>query len=327
VAKEEVKWQEAQRAFEKQRTQEILETQAHQEWQTHYELAQREKLRKTAEKREKQQRVAAYLKTSALAVPEDGHPIRCSKNKKKLPPKEELPEDGTTQAILRLQKQEQILRGQYKKVAKQIIKISAKAGEEKGKRRRIGDGERQSGHFLRENGKLRIKQEIGETETSSDSEEERETFSALSRATEAQETATDDSEDDRVSCSVQGHGHARAVRQGRRKKLMTLDRYEGGDWEMYMIHFETVSQHNEWNEADKLAYLKGAMKGTTLRLLKGRKVWTFDSLCKEMASQYGTGGNTRQFENDLRVRKRGVSETLDEYYREKHSLLMRAYPD
>src|SRR6266516_1921618 len=69
------------------------------------------------------------------------------------------------------------------------------------------------------------------------------------------------------------------------------------------------------------------MKGTTFRLLKGKKVWTFDSLCKEMASQYGTGGNTRQFENDLRVRKREVSETLDEYYREKHILLIRAYPD
>src|SRR6266516_4770567 len=69
------------------------------------------------------------------------------------------------------------------------------------------------------------------------------------------------------------------------------------------------------------------MKGTTFRLLKGKKVWTFDSLCKDRASQCGNGGNTRQFENDLRVRKREVGETLDEYYREKHILLMRAYPD
>src|SRR6266516_4094840 len=218
-------------------------------------------------------------------------------------------------AAEKLHEEENRLEELRNEVARQINTMKPPHSEEKRRkvRKDTWEGDRQRGQ------KTELRRPRSDSDQSlnpSDSEEDGEFFTPHVEIHAGRRGRG--SEDDRVSCST-----ARIVK---RKKAMILDRYEGGDWEMYMIHFENVSQHNGWDNQEKLAYLKSAMKGATLQLLRGKREWTFDSLCREMANQYGTSGNTRQYENDLRVRRRGIKEPLEDYDRAMHVLLMKAYP-
>src|SRR6266516_4595666 len=134
-------------------------------------------------------------------------------------------------AAEKLQEEENRLEELRNEVARQINTIKPPHSEEKRRRARKDpwEGDRQRGQ------KTELRRPRSDSDQSmnpSDSEEDGEFFTPHAEIHAGRRGRG--SEEDRVSCS---QSQARAVK---RKKAMILDRYEGGDWEMYMIHFEKV---------------------------------------------------------------------------------------
>ena len=57
-------------------------------------------------------------------------------------------------------------------------------------------------------------------------------------------------------------------------------KYKGEEqcWEAFIMEFENAAEANEWNDTDKLVYLKTSLQGEATITLKEQSKWTFDKL-------------------------------------------------
>jgi len=105
-------------------------------------------------------------------------------------------------------------------------------------------------------------------------------------------------------------------------------RYNGNSpWETFLIQFENASIYNDWNRDDKLHQLKGCLEGQAAQTMAGLdKDASYVELCEELKLCFGVEGNETQAEAQLRLRKRGKNEKLQDLYQDIQRLVLLAYP-
>ena len=115
-----------------------------------------------------------------------------------------------------------------------------------------------------------------------------------------------------------------------RKPRMLPDKYNGTtSVESFFAQFETCARYNEWNERDKVAYLKWCLSGTAAQLL-----WdigpsarlTYNELVRKIRQRFGSEGQEERYQTELRTRRRKRGESLQSLYQDIRRLMSLAYP-
>src|SRR6266516_2313240 len=134
--------------------------------------------------------------------------------------------------------------------------------------------------------------------------------------------------DVRVSCSKsKGKENVKTCKCKRYGNHLKLVQYDGKtSLETFMIQFQTCCDYNGWNEREKEAQLKMALKDGALNVLLGNaENLNFDGIMKDLQNSFGTKGLEAQYESDLKNRRRKKNESMKGYYQEMHRLSSLAY--
>ena len=114
-----------------------------------------------------------------------------------------------------------------------------------------------------------------------------------------------------------------------RRDYLKLEKYDGTTpLEVFLYQFDNCSEYNRWTEVEKLANLKGALKGTAAQVLLGTRGSTcrYAELRDELSKCFGVEGHTAQFRALLKARRRQPDESLRALYQDICRLLLLAYP-
>ena len=110
---------------------------------------------------------------------------------------------------------------------------------------------------------------------------------------------------------------------------MKCEKFDGSvSLDIFLCQFYTCADYNGWTDVDKLAQLKGALRGRAAQILVGCAAgsWQFSELVSKLQAQFGTAEQSTQFRNQLRVRRRGRNESLQDLYLEISRLVALAHP-
>jgi transposase InsO family protein len=115
----------------------------------------------------------------------------------------------------------------------------------------------------------------------------------------------------------------------KRQDFIKLEKYDGSSpLETFLVHLNTCSGYNGWNEDEKLAQLKAALRGPAAQvLLSDKSTLTFENVVSDLKDNFGTDGMEAQFESQLRLRRRRKGEDLRSLYQDIHRLILQAYPN
>ena len=115
----------------------------------------------------------------------------------------------------------------------------------------------------------------------------------------------------------------------RRRADLKLDKFDGrGPLEVFFYQFDNCSEHNEWDESEKLSQLKGALKDAAAQIMMGDQGegWTYEQLRGELQKCFGLEGHKSQYRNQLKIRRRQKGESLRALYQDVSHLLLLAHP-
>ena len=114
------------------------------------------------------------------------------------------------------------------------------------------------------------------------------------------------------------------------KSRMVPDRFDGRTPVLdYLSHFEACCEVNRWSKEEATQYLAASLRGSAVKLLTqqtGRRL-TYDELVDRLKRRYGPGGKADVFLAELRQRRRGPKETIQELGQTIRDLTVLAYPD
>ena len=121
------------------------------------------------------------------------------------------------------------------------------------------------------------------------------------------------------------------LERNNRRPNITPDRYSGKVWwREYHRHFESCREVNGWNEEQSARYLSASLQGNALRILgdasPGHKR-TYGELVKLLERRFGSGRQSENYLVELRHRRQGPRESLQELGQAIHELTLRAYPE
>ena len=122
------------------------------------------------------------------------------------------------------------------------------------------------------------------------------------------------------------------MRNGRRpsrRDHIKCDKYDGNSpWDLSLLHFETVSEHNGWSEVEQLSQLKAALRGTAMQVLQHGKAAgpTLPQLKELLQQRFGDSQQTSRYRIELKSRRRRRGETLQSLYTDVSRLAMLAHP-
>jgi transposase InsO family protein len=114
-----------------------------------------------------------------------------------------------------------------------------------------------------------------------------------------------------------------------RKDWIKCDKYDGSvSLDIFLCQFYTCADYNGWNEADQLSQLKAALRGRAAQVLIGEpgSAMTLKELIDKLQHQFGTEGQSAQYRNQLRMRRRARGETLQQLYLDINRLVTLAHP-
>ena len=136
--------------------------------------------------------------------------------------------------------------------------------------------------------------------------------------------------DDRSRRSrVSSRSPYRTEGERRRRMDLKLDKFDGKEsLEVFLLQFDNCSEHNEWDESEKLSQLKGALKESAAQVMMGNQEeeWTYKDLRKELQKCFGLEGHKSQYRNQLKIRRRQKGESLRALYQDVSHLLLLAHP-
>lgn len=115
------------------------------------------------------------------------------------------------------------------------------------------------------------------------------------------------------------------------RPLMTPDRYNGTTaWQEYYQHFEACREVNEWSEEIAAHFLIASLKGSALRVisdLDSHQKGSYRELIRLLDRRFGPGQQAENYLIELRHRKQGQKESLQELGQTIHELAVKAYPE
>ena len=111
---------------------------------------------------------------------------------------------------------------------------------------------------------------------------------------------------------------------------MVPDRFDGRTPVLdYLSQFKACCEVNRWSKEEATQYLAASLRGSAVKLLTqqtGRRL-TYDELVDRLKRRYGPGGKADVFLAELRQRRRGPKETIQELGQTIRDLTALAYPD
>ena len=137
------------------------------------------------------------------------------------------------------------------------------------------------------------------------------------------------SDDELRRSSSQSRNTYRPEAERRRRADLKLDKFDGrGPLEVFFYQFDNCSEHNEWDESEKLSQLKGALKDAAAQIMMGDQGegWTYEQLRGELQKCFGLEGHKSQYRNQLKIRRRQKGESLRALYQDVSHLLLLAHP-
>lgn len=116
-----------------------------------------------------------------------------------------------------------------------------------------------------------------------------------------------------------------------RRKEVIPDKFSGKmPWIDYRRHFEVCKELNGWNDFEAGQYLATRVQGPALKVLSnltpGAPI-SYRELARQLERRFGPGENAENFLMELRMRRRGKDETLQELGQGVRDLTALAYPE
>lgn len=114
----------------------------------------------------------------------------------------------------------------------------------------------------------------------------------------------------------------------RNKTYLKPIKYEGKtSFETFLANFENCAACNGWTNREKVYQLRGIVEGPAAEILLGfDQMATYAELIQELQTSFGNSGLELQYESQLRTRKRGKGESLQNLYQDVNRLSLLAYP-
>jgi len=112
------------------------------------------------------------------------------------------------------------------------------------------------------------------------------------------------------------------------RSLIKLQPYNGtGSLETFLAKFHRMARYLDWSDDDKYYHLCASLEGAAGQVLRdaGPQATT-DSIIRLLQTRFGTELQAETFEAELRARRRGSGEPLQQLYQEICRLVALAYP-
>ena len=117
----------------------------------------------------------------------------------------------------------------------------------------------------------------------------------------------------------------------RQRPSLVPDRYKGeSSWKEYEQHFEACIAVNGWNDSQAATFLTASLQGKALRAVsavsQGVKN-SYSELSRVLSQRFGPTQQAENYLAELRHRRQGPKESLQELGQAIHELSNKAYPD
>ena len=115
------------------------------------------------------------------------------------------------------------------------------------------------------------------------------------------------------------------------KPIILPETFSGDtSWDEWVIHFHNCSDVNEWNDADKLKFLKVRLTGRAqiaFQRLADDKKDTFEHACAALQERFKPSSKRDLYVAELSSRKKHSSEGWADFAEELRRLAAKAYPN
>ena len=130
-----------------------------------------------------------------------------------------------------------------------------------------------------------------------------------------------------------GHerGATTSVRATNERPVMMPDRYNGKTpWQDYHQHFEACREVNRWDDKQAASFLAASLQESAMRAICEILPEQRNSYCelvRLLDRRFGPGQQAENYLAELRHRRQGQRESLQELGQAIHELAIRAYPE
>ena len=118
----------------------------------------------------------------------------------------------------------------------------------------------------------------------------------------------------------------------RHRPNIVPDRYSGKVlWREYHRHFESCKKANSWDDDEATTYLAASLQGNALRVLgektEGGKEYSYAEMVQLLKRRFDSGLQAENYLVELRHRRQGPKESLQELGQAVRELTVKAYPE
>ena len=117
----------------------------------------------------------------------------------------------------------------------------------------------------------------------------------------------------------------------RERPMIMPDRYAGKTpWQDYHQHFEACREINGWGEKQAARFLAASLQGSAMRVVSDINLEqqnSYHELVRLLDRRFGPGHQAENYLAELRHRRQGQKESLQELGQAIHELAIRAYPE
>ena len=117
----------------------------------------------------------------------------------------------------------------------------------------------------------------------------------------------------------------------RQRPLLVPDRYDGKTaWREYRHHFDACKDINGWEDAEAASFLMASLQGEALRCVSGLSSevrCSYRQMILTLGRRFDSSQQAENYLMELRHRKQGPRESLQELGQAIHELSIKAYPE
>jgi len=111
------------------------------------------------------------------------------------------------------------------------------------------------------------------------------------------------------------------------RRWLKPEKFDGrSSFETFMCMFENCATYNKWRQKDKVTHLRWALTGPAAQLLWDTDDASYEELADKLRRRFGGKDMEERFQNDLRCRRRGKTESIRELAQDVRRLMALAYP-
>jgi len=97
-------------------------------------------------------------------------------------------------------------------------------------------------------------------------------------------------------------------------------------FETFLVQFNDCLQYNQWDDRDKLLYLRWSLTGIAAQMLWGTEKMSYQQLVERLRSRFGSLDMEEKYQTEVQCRRRRPDGSLRELAQDIRRLMMLAYP-